>query len=437
MSHSPRKLVTFACAAALIAGWSFWQWKDTRAIASQNDEVFSLPSADLLEVNTKEIPNRVGAYSKIATLRGTRQIPPDHRGAVEYLGRALAIEPLRSDLWLRLSRHLLFLREKDKARAALLRSDELDPVYPEQRMEAAKLWALLGDKPHAIKLMTRIAALDSTARFDAIPTLHLLSVPSDELFTLIGGEKLPMQDVLDILPSLKTSDATVMEKLWRKIPATYRDDPDFANAAAAIYSSPVVYTVATQLWEKSSKTVTRNPIGSDGLVVFLDDPAMTRNVLNDSFYYGWQEFPRTTWVRADWDGARGEEKDVATVRMTFTGSGAPTMQRDFEWVFYRLPLPPTQKALMVSMEVFPNPASESICRIGARINGRGVGGTKTEWSREEWQTLSVVIPPSAETRLVELVFQRNRRGTGADASSKVYITGFKISEAAAPPAEAP
>ncbi|MEO8376672.1 MAG: tetratricopeptide repeat protein [Candidatus Sumerlaeota bacterium] len=434
MSPFVRKLIPFLCASTLIAGWSYWQWSDTRAITFQNDDIFSLPSADLLEVDEQEIPNRADAFAKIAMLRGSRQIPPDHRGAVEYLGRALAIEPLRADLWLRLSRDFLFLRERDKARAALLRSDELDPVYPAQRMESAQMWALLNDKPHAIEVIKRVAKLDATARQDSIRTLLLMSIPSDESFSLIEGETLSKQEVTTLLPLLKTTDPIAMERLWQKIPAAYRDDPDFGNAAAVVFSNPIVFPVAEELWKKNSPAAKPFVLGADGPSLLLDNGNISRTPFDNNFYYGWQPFPRTTWVRSDWDGTLAADKDVATIRFGFSGTGAPTMQRDFEWLFYRFPLPVTTEPLFIGIDVLPDPPSDSICRLVVRADGVNYASAQSQWTVKDWQSLSVELPPAPRARMIELIFQRNRRGTGADNSSNVYMTGFTLEEGQQAPA---
>ncbi|MCC6547326.1 tetratricopeptide repeat protein [Candidatus Sumerlaeota bacterium] len=426
--QSIRKLVILCGASVLIVGWAFYQWRGAQAIAAQNEEVFSLSSADLLEVDTQSIPNRANAYVKMAALVGTRKIPPDHKGAVEYLGKALAIEPLRSDIWLRLTRHFLFLRDREKARAALSRSDQLDPVYPEQRMEAAQLWAMLGDRERAVAVLGRISALDALTRKESIRTYHLLSVPSDEIFTDIGGEKLSMAEVQDLLPQIKSADADSMKRLWAKIPAKYREDRDFANMAARLYSTPLIYPIVEEIWRKRSTDFVEIVVNG-APPILAENAGMTKDPLNGDFYFGWQEFPRTNWVRAEWVEGPTEGRNGASVRMTFSGSGVPTMQRDFEWVFYRLPLQPTAVPLAVSIDVLPSPATDSICRIGARINGRGFGSPQTKWNEQGWQTVTVVVPPAEEARVLDLAFQRNRRGTGADAASKVFMSGFRVEEA--------
>ncbi len=385
-----------------------------------------MKQGELAQVSVAEIPPSAANYIRIARLKGSRQIPPDHAGAVEFFGLALQRTPLRSDLWVTLARHLFFLKRKGEAEAALRRSDVLDPVYPEQRLGAVQLWALMGERERGIELARQVAALDPPGRLEALRTLLLIGVPPEEAYSIIGAGEVPVGDLAEIMKNLKSGNPDTMRKLWAKLPPAAIEDARFRNAMAEFFASPMLDDVAATIWRRESSTVAAFPLPGSDTSLWLDNPSVDETPFTNRFYYGWQPFPLLSWVDGTWNRANSESGDRARIRMTFTGGGAPTIQRTLQWMFYRLPLPATAEPVSIRIPVMAEPPGDSVCRVSARIDGRVVNSAPSDWTRDGWQYLEVKIPASASPSLVELTVERQKRGAGADGSARVYLGGFEF-----------
>jgi hypothetical protein len=377
-------------------------------------EVYTWRQADrrgaesLLKLNPSSIPETTQAQVRHALLAGEERVPADFAAAEEHLQNALLHSPMRSLIWTHLAKYQLLQGQQDLARASLERADDLDPVFPQQRLQAAQLWALLGEQQRAIDLAQTIASLDETGRGDAARALRRLGVPPPEIFLKLDGPELPAEEMISLIDSLSANQPEERESIFAAIPGSLYGDEEFRKVAIESATDPVVYSTALALW--AAEVGKLQDTGVPGLL--LANPDLSADPFRNDFFLGWQPFPET--YRADADWKPGE------VLLTYE-TGRSQKLKTIDWRFYRMIVPPTEQALRVTLSVNLMPPERSLCTLSLRANQKTIRSNPSDWSTEGWQELEVELPPAGESRLVELTLSRERRATTNSSGGEVLM----------------
>lgn len=417
---NPKRFAILAAVAVALLAWGVWQYRRSEEREQWRVELDGANTRTLLALSPDLVPANVAYLKRVAALRSERLIPPDHRSAERLIARAIAMEPLRSDLWVRIARHFIFTGQPEKARAALRRSDELDPSFPSQRLEAVQYWALLNDRDRAIELARSIARLDPQGTDEATRALLRIAVPADEIFDIVNAAALTPARAAAILPEMRSGDMQVMRRLYQKLPANFLNDRAFRQAIAPFFAQPVMLAECQSLWNLERPGLQSVPLALDGPLL-VDNPELAISPFTNDFFFGWQALPASSAWSAFWNAPEGAANDVDDrLRITFDDV-VVTSDKKLDWEFYRLPLPPSKVPIIAEVTIRADPPESSQCRMLLRLDGITVGGERSDVSRAGWQQLTTIIPPSDSARLCELVLERNRRPGMLNHTSRVSI----------------
>lgn len=456
------RLAIAAAAAALLAAWGAsrvasagraGQWR-----AVLGDEG---PAA----AETLGPPPASADMQRLARYRVDSRMPPDYDGAESLIADALRRAPLRSSLWIDLARIRLFRGDADGARVALARADALDPGWPAQRLESSRLWFLLGDDQRGMELAASVADWDDESLVDAVESLCQSGFSPAEAWTRLAAQRSPSEAALaKLLGRLHSRDDAAMAALWRVLPqASIAADPSLRSAAANIFADPLVPQALESLWRTradgqlaaildSPRVLAENPrLTSDprrwmrkidwvenpnepppklGWLDALRAPKKPPELGLDSaeakFPLGWRPFPENVWVWTAYeDPAPGQNHGVLELYISGQSNAAKT---GIAWQLCTLMVAPGEQPVVLTLPTATAPRGLSIVRLLAFVGREEVASSRdSDWSSEEWQALSVVVPPSQDYRLVTLVMQRRVRDTESTESPRIRVGGVAAS----------
>jgi tetratricopeptide (TPR) repeat protein len=362
-------------------------------------------------VLARENPPQVDDFLLLAELHEEIVFPPDYRTSEQLIQRALPARPLDPLLWMRLARSKLFQGNRRDALIALKQSDEFDPNYPAQRMQAIRLWNLLGDNARSEDLAKQLAKLGPDYGKRVVRELLLTGYTPAEVYRLLELENLTPPELAAYLDSLGSYDPLELEELYAAIPDEFFADEKFRFRAARLVTRPLLPGIAARLWELEGA----QPAAACGDGVVLGrNLNLTEPAFAEPFYFGWQPAPNVPWAQAGWQKGRTEESG-GQVRVNFFGTRNEEGMA-FRWLFYRL-LVPEGTPLTIEFRTSTPTPRDSRSRVMAVVNRSQE--FFTEYSSTEssaWQDLTLSLPALAEPAMVELVLER--RATSRDAAAR-------------------
>lgn len=365
--------------------------------------------------------------------------PPALAEARADLVAALGADPLDAKLWFALAENRALSGDRAGARAALARSDALDPHYPRGRLDSIGLWAALGEPERGLDAARRLGALGGRTRLAAARRLRETGFAPARIFEAFGAEGWSAVERLDLGEAVPPATLAESEALARFFdPATGFDATEERDRAAGLFASPPNAERMLALWKAEQGAAGMGWMdgmdGMDGMDAGLEAPPFR------DFRLGWQ--PPAPPLEAVWtpprDGSRYGSLELPLER-------GWAKRGEVRWVFQRFPLLAGRGGRVV-VRVRQSPRTTAPMRIAARIaragdsaNARPETETETETVRADstalddaWEEIALDLPAAEGPGLVELalVVLPPRGGTGGEACT-IGIGGLRVETTAA------
>lgn len=410
------RLAFFLAAAAVIGAWGLWQMHH-HARENRYAEAAADP-ADLLELSLREDPPLAQYYLGIADVLSNEVFPANHAGARVAAERALALDPFSSRAWMVLAREHLFLGNDAQARAALQRSDEIDPRWPLQRLEAVRLWILLGDEQKGLDTAVRLAALSPELRRDAAHELISSGYSPRDVFNRLDIHDSTPDDIAGVIEAIRTPSLRQMEEVYSLIPEHAYRDAAFRRRLYHVAVNPLSTSQLLTLWKWHSPHL--EDLGDERCI---DNPQLRHPPFGVEFPLGWQLPAANAAVTATWQAAPPDNNASGRIRVEVPAFG----RTDFRYRYYRFLLPPHQRITVISpVRLDPPGEGQALLRavVGNQefestiLRGRDIAG---------WHELSVDLPAFERPQIVEVQLGWNRVARGGDQQdARVYIGGIAL-----------
>lgn len=431
-----------SCAASLVAilciGWAFFYYSPARETARWQRK---LRQTDLREVLEQEPPNNAPTLRSLARIHERNMFPPRYSQARRLLQQAITANPLQSVLWMDLARCEFFLGNPSTAKAALLRSDQLDPQYPSQRIEAIRLWHLLEEPERAKALAVRLGRVTGSAQISVIRELIASGYSPADVYELLRFATLAPDSLAALVRHLRVENSRLMNDLFRKIPASAYDHEAFRHEAIRIALNPLLPEVIHKAW-RAETHVPAQPVGENEndeqslLAVNLD---LSSPAFSSALPLGWQNVSEVPWIAASWIAPTSPGSPLNSpghIRLVFDDSPArPTAP--FRWLFYRLIVPP-DSPLDVRADIQLLEPNRNVCRLAAVVNQRHSHRSLPASDRtSDWQALLVSLPPQSDWSLLELYLERKTLDSAQSGSYQVNLGRLALQprRPASPPEE--
>jgi len=417
------QLVRLGIASLLAAASVYWgvrQWDQSWKTAEWHARA-AFPKVETL--NTLPTPpDEPLAWHRMGSILENVIFPPAYDQAAAAYAEAIKLDPQRSASWMQLARVKLLSGNVEQATAALAQSDKLDPRFPKERAEAIQLWALAGDYEAAMNLAKHITDIGPEGRRVASRELLLAGFGAEEVFDRLDAVNQRGRALAELVVPLITRDTSATRALLVKLPEEVWDDPSFARPMLYPLTRPLVHEYAMRAWDTSFRT-SKEGVGIPP--VGLVNATLQARPFDDTRVLGWQPAPRGGGVAVRHrDGKEVQApNNRGVIRLTFTDTTA-NVDEELSWRMYRLPVA-SGTAVTIRAKVLLRPPDRSTCQLIARAEGQAWRSGMSDWADEKWQTLEVTIPSAGKDRIVELSFQRNRRGASDTTRPEIYLAGIE------------
>ncbi len=361
------------------------------------------------------IPNRARSRSRLAEVYTQEVFPPNYDRAFEEVSTVLPLHPLDSTLWVQAARFQLFRNMSQEARAALNVSDQIDPRYPIQRIQAIRLWGLLGDQERAINIARNVGRLGSPFREEAAGELAGIGVSPRQIFEIVGGTGLTSDELYAMTSAIIDADPSRVEDAIRQLPPEVVREPDFRRRLAVLLERTKRYHILLLLWEMEDVEL-QEPV--PGLFVSNIDLSLPARA--GTFPLGWQVPQDAADVAVRWEAASGGAAPEAG-RLEFAiGSEAG---RRVRWPIYRTVVPPN-KPLSITIHVRQEPFYGGELTFRVRTGSDLIHGPKTDPRVAGAADLTLKLPAQPRADILNLELDWERRGLdAADQLTRLYIDG--------------
>lgn len=419
------------CAAAAAALLCFL-WAISYALHARNIALSQarLSQADEKWMDGKAVPSRSSALRQLARLHEKNSFPPQYPSAQRHLKQAIQKNPLQSVLWMDLARCQLFSGKRDAAQASLLRSDELDPQYPLQRLEAIRLWHLLDQPERARTLALRLGRMTGSVQVGVIRELLASGYAPAEIYDLLRFATLAPDRLAEVLRHLRVDNAQFMQELFRKIPDTAYEDEIFRREAVRMALNPLVPEAIYKAWRVDSPAPA-HLLDPDGA---MDTPMLAANLdlstpaFSSALPLGWQNVSEVPWIAASWIAptqATVLQKDPGFIRLVFDDS-PERPSADYRWLFYRMIVPPDSE-LDISVRIRLLQENRNSCSLLAVANQRHSHRSASANDRVSgWQELKLSLPARSDWYILELHLERKTLDASQSGSHEVDLGGVVL-----------
>ncbi|MDX1972680.1 MAG: hypothetical protein SFY68_09135 [Candidatus Sumerlaeia bacterium] len=208
--------------------------------------------------------------------------PPSFVEAEEAYIRALHSDPLSSLAWLRLAEVYLYKGDTTRARLALLRSDTLDPRYPRERLEAIRLWVLLGEPEKALELGSRMASLGGVNPRLALKELVEARFPFEDISQHLNFEERTPSELRQIFLYLREEQPRKFAEAVQYLPESKLQDAGLLTSLARFAVELNEAPVARDLWFRQNP----QPVVLASRLM-IPDPLLLATPFRERFPLGW------------------------------------------------------------------------------------------------------------------------------------------------------
>jgi len=368
-------------------------------------------------------------YHHAAANHASRSLfPADHTRARDEARSAIFADPLNALGWLIYARESIYLDDREHARAALETSDRLDPRYPTQRLEAIRLWALLGEPQRATELAAHLGALGSGFRSSAAAELVSTGVDSRVALSVTGGKHLEGSQLMEVLEAMAAVSSSALRDVWPSLEEAKWEDPDVRRRLSRLAERPPVFPAILALWSHDEAL----EFAANGIPVANQD--LSRPPFKSGLNFGWQPAPLEAAATGAWNPAGpSEEPARGAVRLEFLRGTADR----FRWTAYRTSLP-AGVGCVVRFRVRLVPSNRSEVILYATGSGKAQKGDLSRADLTGWQDLSVTVPARDQAEVVSFVLDWRRKGVpGVSEEIVLFVDGLEILPLPPEPAVAP
>lgn len=375
----------------------YWGFDQARLGAQRHELITSLAQNPDRILELRDRFHMPQGHLAVATYATRDIFPPERDLAMEAIGRALAAEPLSSRAWQALARERLLDGQDDAARQALALADRLEPRFPRQRLEAVRLWRLVGDSRRSLETALEVAALGPRYRREAALELLLAGTSPAEVFTVLGGPRLAPGAAVELAAVLHNSNLQQMSDLVALLPPDAAHDEEARRQLAALLLRPLQPKRLLELW-----TLEDPPpqTGFDGI------PLANRDLLAPPFFnrfpLGWLAPQERGAVRVIWLSPL-EPADTGRIRTVLPDLGPPFHRG----LLYRLLLPAGQGGSL-PVRLRATPSEQVQVEVTLREGDRTTARVRLDSASDDWQALSLPLP-ARETPTIGVVAIEVRR----------------------------
>jgi hypothetical protein len=405
--HSPAIFLPLLVAAAI--GFSYWAVSIEQQMTAEREFSRLLREEPRAVVEAREsgldIPRRGRSHSYFADLLTTELFPPPYDQAVSEVGKALLYRPLDSKIWVQAARFLLFLGEDQRARAALNVSDQIDPRFPIQRIEAIRLWGLLDDSDRAMEIAQNVARLGSPFREQAAGELAGIGIDPPRIFSLVSYEGITSEGLFLLTQAIIDADPARVEETILELPKEVVREDEFRRQLAVLLEKTRRFTILLSLWAMEGAELEESLPGLFAANADLSLPARA-----DLFPLGWQSPKDIGDLEVRWIAPNPSGSDSSGMMEINIGSESG---RQIKWTPYRTIIPPNVP-VRITLNVRQEPFFGGVLTMRGRTPHNLVHGPSTDPRQSGWVDLSLVVPaqPTPEVLSVELEWERRGEGTG-------------------------
>ncbi len=421
----------------LSAAWAFFQWRAAHEQLAWREFARTAPIATVTE--RSDFPDLPAANARLARFFADEVFPPDHERALQFLIRTVRADPQSSTVWFSIAREQLLLGRRVEARAALMRSDALDPHYPKHRFGAIQLWSLLGERDRAISLAQRFNELGGRFSIESGRQLKRIGMSPAEIFDALEFERETADRQVALLKEIQTGDREQMSASLEKIDVKTIGDTATRSAMARLASWPVAYEKALEVWRAESPELllVGGKLPADNLT--LRQPPFAKD-----FYFGWQlpmigdkgkkkgeiELPaegdpefhselQTESVEANVDAASDPSSTPKPggrfgVNVQWLAPPANSMvlpgqikatlpeletEWKYEWEFYRFPAP-ENVGFEIQISCRNSLRANAVLKFQCFADGAAIQSAAADPLNDGWQVVQFKIPAAKTARLI-------------------------------------
>ncbi len=361
-----------------------------------------------------EVPRRGRSHSYFADLLAVELFPPPYERALSEVGRALVYRPLDSQIWVQAARFLLFLGEDQRARAALNVSDQIDPRYPIQRIEAIRLWGLLDDPDRAMSIARNVARLGSPFREQAAGELAGIGIAPPRIFSLVSYDGIGSEGLFLLTQAIINADPARVEETIRELPTEVIREHEFRRQLAVLMERTRRFVILLSLWAMEGVEL-EEPL--PGLFTANADLSLPPKA--GVFPLGWQAPKDVGDIEVRWVAPSPSGSDTSGMMEIAVGSESG---RQFRWTPYRTIIPanvPVRITLRVSQEPFYG----GVLTMRARTPNNLVHGPATDPRQGGWSELALVVPAQPKPEVLNVELEWVRRGEGVGETRQAIFLG--------------
>ncbi len=385
-------------------GWNFYKNQEIKEYASERRELGA--EAYFSDESPEVVYPSVRNFSDAASFYADEYFPSDHERGVGLLNEAINLRPLRADLWMNLSRHQLFSGSEEEAVASLETANDLHPSNPVPRQQGIQILGLLDRDEDAEKLALQLSELDSQGRAEAARALRQIGYSPLEIFEKLNLNQLEPDYLAGVLASASSSSVDHRRDLLEAVSNDLLSEVSIKREFVKLASiEPIVYDQLFRIWRVNSQEMV--PISSvSGM--YIDNPDLLKNPLDNDFSLGWQELQERAWSDTRWYEETEEslETDVRGIYNLYVYADNLENRSNFSWPIYVLPVPPKTGPIEISLRLMVAPHTSTSCLMTVRANGRWENSRPVTWEDRRWKDLSMVVDPRDEGEVIEIRLRR-------------------------------
>ncbi|MCC7392464.1 hypothetical protein IT571_08935 [Candidatus Sumerlaeota bacterium] len=369
-------------------------------------------------LSSQEMPPLKDAFSDRSMIRLNRTFPPDRDGVRQDLQEAIVRAPLASELWFSYAQNELFAGNIPQGRAALERSDDLDPFFPGQLLRSIQLWSLLGERDHAIRIARSVVAFGFQFRVKSATELSQMGVAPREIFDMVTTGDLTPPQTGELLNAIGTSNREQLRQILAEIPQATYADPQFRLLAFKRASAPLMLDALERIWRAESSGAQ----WLDGCLVENID--LQNPPFRSEFPLGWQPIPTRGNGGGSWVAPDAANNQVGSVRISFSrvdwGKNGPV---SISYPFYQLPWD-GKRGLNIHVSVRSDGGSSNAW-IATTTRNRRIQSPSVKMT-ESPQRLSLYVPPSTDPEILAISLNARAVGESPEAQTSLYISDFSL-----------
>jgi hypothetical protein len=316
--------------------------------------------------------------------------------------------------------------EDQRARAALNVSDQIDPRFPIQRIEAIRLWGLLNDPDRAMTIAQNVSRLGSPFREQAAGELAGIGIAPPRIFSLVSYEGITSADLFLLTQAIVDANPARVEETIRELPPDIVREEEFRRQLATLMEKTRRFTILLSLWEMEGVDLEEALPG-----LFIANADLSLPARAGVFPLGWQSPIDVGDTEVRWVAPSPSGSDTTGMMEIMVGSESG---RQFKWAAYRTVVP-ANTPVKVTLRVSQEPFFGGVLTMRARTPTDLIHGPVTDPRQGGWSDLSLVVPAQEKPEILDMELEWGRRGEGAgDTRQAIFLGAITFADPTQEPA---